>query len=99
MKSLLRILPLLLLLGTTAVLVTGCGDDEVHIYHDSYYITIINDTPWDVFVEPFGFLLAPGDSVDADVGYDVVRVVAIRDFDGLILADVDMVSGDILVIQ
>jgi hypothetical protein len=99
MKSLLRILPLLLLLGTTALLVTGCGDHHGHGHYDAYYITIVNDTPWDVYVEPFGFLLAPGDSVDADVGYDVIRVVAIRHFDGLVLADVHMASGDVLIIQ
>jgi len=99
MKSLLKILPLLLLLATTGVLLTGCGGDDVYVYRDGYYITIINDTPWDVFVEPFGFLLAPGDSVDADIGPDIVRVVAIRDFDGLILADIDMVTGEVLVIQ
>jgi len=97
MKSLVKILPLLLL-GTTAVLIGGCGDHHDYGGYD-YSITVINDTPWDIFVEPWGFLLAPGDSMDVDVGYDIVHVLAIRHFDGLVLADVDMAYGDVLVVE
>ncbi len=99
MKSFARALPFLLVLGITATVLSGCGNDEVHVYHDGYYVTVINDTPWDVFVEPFGFLLAPGDVVDAEIGYDVVHVIALRHFDGLVLAELDMVRGDVLVIH
>ena len=98
MKKLLKVLPLVLVLGAAATFVAGCHDGHHHEYYD-YYITVVNDTPWDVYVEPFGFLLAPGDQVDADIGPDYVRVVAIRHFDGLVLADVTLAAGDVLVIQ
>jgi hypothetical protein len=99
MKSLVKILPLLLLLGLTTVFLEGCGDH--HHYHDGYdyTITVVNDTPWDIFVEPWGFLLAPGDRVDVDIGPDIVHVIAVRHFDGLVLADVDMAYGDVLVVE
>lgn len=98
MKKLVRILPLVLFLGIAAGFIAGCDDHHHYEYYD-YYITVVNDTPWDVYVEPFGFLLAPGDRVDADIGHDYVRVVAVRYFDGLVLADVAMGAGDVLVIQ
>ncbi len=100
MKSLVRILAVFLLLGTAASLLGGCGDgDHHHDMVEDFSITVINDTPWDIFVEPFGFLLAPGDTVDIDVGYDVVHVIAVRHFDGLVLAELDMVRGDVLVVH
>ena len=99
MKSLTRIIPLLLLLGTTAVLLAGCGGYDSYYYHDDYFITIINDSPWDIFIEPFGVLLAPGDTVDFEVGYDIVHIIAWRDFDGLILAELDMAEGEVLVVE
>lgn len=68
-------------------------------YGGNTFITVFNDTPWDVFIEPFGLFLAPGEVVDIEVGYEVSHVVARRDFDGLILAEVDMPPGDVLVIQ
>lgn len=98
MKTTVRILSLFLLLGMTAILFAGCGDDD-RWYYDDYYVTIVNDSPWDVYVQPFPLFLAPGQRADPEVGYHVVRVVAIRDFDGLILADLDMVAGDVLVIH
>jgi hypothetical protein len=98
MKKFLKILSLVLFLGIVATFAVGCRDHHHHEYY-GYYITVINDTPWAVYVEPFGFLLGPGDRVDAEVGYDYVRVVAVRHFDGLILADVAMRAGDVLVIQ
>ena len=52
-----------------------------------------------VALDPFGLFLSPGDTVDIEVGPDYVRVVVLREFDGLVLADVDMVSGDVLVVQ
>jgi len=98
MRTTVKILSLLLLLGATATLLQGCGRGDHYLAYD-YYITIINDTPWTVFVEPFGLLLVSGDRVDVEIGYDFVRVIVLRDFDGMILAEVDMVSGDVLVVD
>ncbi len=98
MKNTLRILSLFLLLGMTAILFAGCGHDD-HWDYDAYYVTIINDSPWDVYVQPFPLFLAPGERADVEVGYHVFRVVAIRNFDGAVLAEVDMVAGEVLVIQ
>ncbi len=92
MKNTVSILSLLLLLGTTAILLAGCGDGE-HVYHGDYYITVVNHTPWDVYVEPFGVFLPPGGVLDQPVSYDVVHVMVIRDFDSLLLAELDMVAG------
>ena len=99
MKNLVRFLPLLLLLGITATLLAGCGGGGHTHYYEDYYITIVNDSPWSIVVEPWGVFLVPGDSWDVDVGYDVVRVIVVRDFDGLVLADVDMARGDVLVVH
>ena len=97
MKTSVRILSLLLVLGTTAVLLAGCGHGR-H-YYDDYYITIVNDSPWDVYVEPFGLFLSPGEQVDVEVGYDVFHVIVLRNFDALILAELDVASGDVLVVS
>ncbi len=99
MKTASKIVSLVLLLGITATLLAGCGSgDRCCLVYD-YYITVINDTPWGVFVDPFGLFLSPGDTMDIEIGPDYVRVVVLREFDGLVLADVDMVNGDVLVIQ
>ena len=93
MKPLVRILPLLLLTVAVAALLTGCG-----VKH--YYITIINETPWDVCVDPYGYFLYPGDRVDTEVDYfEVVHVVAFRCSDSVLLAHADMIHGDVLIIE
>jgi hypothetical protein len=99
MKSTVKILSLLLLLGTAMTLLGGCGNDDYCCATYDYYITVINDSPWVVFVEPFGIFLNPRETIDIEIGYDVVRVLVLRDFDGLILAELDMVSGDVLVVH
>jgi hypothetical protein len=98
MKKTVRIVSLFLLLGMTALLFGGCGDRD-HWYYDEYYVTIINDSPWDVYVQPFPLFLAPGQRADREVGYHAIHVVAIRNADGVILAEVDMVGGDVLIID
>jgi len=98
MKTTVKILSLLLLLGATATMLAGCGQGDRAYYYDDY-VTVVNETPWTVFVEPFGLILDPGDRIDIEIGYDVVRVVVLRHFDGLILAELDIVSGDILVVD
>jgi hypothetical protein len=97
-KNFIKTVLALALLGATATLLAGCHDDH-YVYRDYYYITVINDCPWAVVIEPFGVLLSPGDRVDFDIGYDVVHVIAVRAFDGLILAELDMVGGEVLVID
>lgn len=99
MKNAVKVVALLLLLGTAAVFLGGCGDHHDHVVVYDYHVTIINDSPWDVFIEPFGLLIAPGDRMDVDVGYDIVHVIAIRHYDGLILAELDMARGDVLVVE
>jgi len=96
MKSLVKILPLLLLLGTTAVLIGGCGHDDYVSHLD--LITVHNDSPWDITVEPWGVFLERGHGVDFESG-DIVHVVAIRYSDGVVLADVDVAPGHLLVVE
>jgi hypothetical protein len=99
MKSAVKILSLLLLLGTTMTLLGGCGNDDCCYAVYDCYVTVINDSPWAVFVEPFGVFMYPGESVDLEIICDCVHVVVFRDADGLILAELDMCSGDVLVIH
>jgi len=97
-KRTATILSLSLLLTTAAALLAGCGDHDHYRYH-GYYITVINDTPWTVFVEPFGIHIHPGDAADIEIGYDAVYVVVVRDFDGLVLTEGTMTWGDVLVVD
>jgi hypothetical protein len=100
MRHTVKILSLMLLLGTTAAQLAGCGNDDVYVYRDGYYyITIVNDSPWAIYVEPFGIFLGPRDTADIDVYYDYVHVVVFREYDGLVLADLDMAGGDVLVVD
>ena len=52
-----------------------------------------------IVIEPFGEVLYPGESIDIDIGGDVVYVTIYRDYDGLILLQTDVIAGDVWVIQ
>lgn len=98
MKGAIKILSLLVLVGITATLLAGCHNDR-HVDYYDYYVTIVNDTYWTIYVEPFGYYMDPGDIVQFDVGYDIVHVIVIRHPDGLVLAELDMPAGSEFVVH
>ena len=102
MKKLLRPLAALALLAGLGLSGLACdGGGEVVIVENGVYAfaTIENQSPDAIVVEPFGDLLYPGEAVDYDLGPDIVHIVIVRDFDGLILLETDLAAGDVWIIQ
>ena len=102
MKKLLRPLAALALLAGLGLSGLACdGDGEVVIVENGVYVfaTIENQSPDAIVVEPFGDFLYPGEAVDYDLGPDIVHIVIVRDFDGLILLETDLAAGDVWIIQ
>ena len=98
MKTASKIIPAILLVGIASVVLIGCEDDYDYIvYYD--YATIENQTPWDVWVEPYDILLMPGESVDIDLGPYIEHIVVVRDVDGLVLLETDIAAGDYWIIE
>ena len=88
-----------IIISAIALIVSGCsGDGEVLVIDDDV-VTFVNNYGEIIVIEPFGEVLYPGETVDIDIGNDVVYVTVYRDFDGLILLQTDVVSGDVWVIQ
>jgi hypothetical protein len=102
MKTLLRPAVALLLLAGLGLSGLACDDGrDVVIVDDGFYelATIENQSPDAIVVEPFGDFLYPGEAVDYDLGYDAVHIIVVRDFDGLVLLETDLVAGDVWIIQ
>jgi len=86
-------------LATITLIVSGCSGNSDYLVIDDDVVTFVNDYGEIIVIEPFGEVLYPGETVDIDIGDDVVYVTVYRDFDGLILLQTDVVSGDVWVIQ
>ena len=103
MKKLIRPLAALVVLAALGLSGLACDgtSDGIIIIDDSGFLpaTVENQSPDDVVVEPFGDFLAPGEAVDYDIGPDVVHIIVVRDFDGLILLETDLVAGAVWIIQ
>jgi hypothetical protein len=100
MKKLLR--PLAALVIVTGLGLAGLGcDGDGYVIDDTGYLlaTIENQSPDAIVVEPFGDLLFPGEAVDYDLGPNIVHTIVVRDFDGLILLETDLVAGDVWIIN
>jgi hypothetical protein len=103
MKALLRPLAVFGLLATLGLLGVACDDSGRDVvvtdYGDGGIATIENNSPDAVVIEPFGDLLLPGESIDYDLGMDSVSIVVVRDFDGLVLLETDLVAGDVWIVE
>jgi len=101
MKKLLRPLAAVLLLAGLGISGLACDGDGTVIVHDGPYglATIENHSLDAIVIEPFGDFLLPGEAVDYDLGPDVVYISVIRDFDGLVLLETELVAGDVWVIE
>jgi hypothetical protein len=102
MKRLLRAAAALLLLGGFGLSGLGCDDsrDVVVIEDDAYALASIeNHSPDAIVVEPFDDYLSPGEAVDYDLGPDIVHIIVVRDFDGLVLLETDLAAGDVWIIE
>jgi hypothetical protein len=105
MKDILRPLRALAALAVLAGLAfsgLACeGDGSVTVFDGSTYAlaSIENQSPDAIVVEPFGDYLQPGEAVDYDLGPDMVHIVIVRDFDGLILLETDLGAGDVWIVQ
>ena len=102
MKKLLRPLAAVVVLAGLGLSGLGCDGDgsTVVVYDDGYALaTIENDSPDAIVIEPFGDFLLSGEGVDYDLGPDIVHITVIRDFDGLVLLETDLMAGDVWVIQ
>ena len=102
MKALLRPAAVLLVLAGLGLSGLACDDGrDVVIIDDGAYAlaTIENQSPDAIVVEPFGDLLYPGEAVDYDLGPDIVHIIIVRDFDGLVLLDTNLAAGDVWIVQ
>ncbi|MBN1918459.1 MAG: hypothetical protein JW889_11155 [Verrucomicrobia bacterium] len=103
MKALIRPLAILGLLATLGLVGLACDDggrDVVVIDHGGGGIASIENQSHDaIVVEPFGDYLLPGEAIDYDLGWDIVHVVVVRDFDGLVLLETNLAAGDVWIIQ
>ena len=103
MKKLVRPLAALVVLAALGFSGLACDgySDGVIIVDDSGYLlaTIENQSPDGIVVEPFGDFLMPGEAVDYDLGPDIVHIIVIRDFDGLVLLETGLAAGDVWIIQ
>ena len=102
MKALLRPAAALLLLAGLGLSGLACdeGRDVVIIDDGGYALASIeNQSPDAIVVEPFGDLLYPGEAVDYDLGPDIVHIIIVRDFDGLVLLDTDLAASDVWIVQ
>jgi hypothetical protein len=101
MKKLLRPLAALVLL--TGLGISGLACDGGGGYYDQgggYGLARIeNQSPDTIVVEPFGDWLQPGEAVDYDLGPDIVHIIVVRHFDGLVLLETDLVAGDVWIVQ
>jgi len=101
MNKLMRPLAAIVALTSLGLAGLGCDGDGYVIVDDSGYLlaTIENQSPDAIVVEPFADLLFPGEAVDYDLGPDIVHIVVVRDFDGLILLETDLRAGDVWIIE
>ena len=98
----LRALAALALLAGLALSGLACDENgNVIVVEDGAYAlaTIENQSPDAIVVEPFGDFLYPGEAVDYDLGPDIVHIVIVRDFDGLILLETNLAAGDVWIVQ
>jgi len=102
-RSRLRPLAVIGLLAMLALIGIACDDngrDVVVIDHGGDGIASIeNNSPDAIVVEPFGDLLLPGESIDYELGPEIVHIVIVRDFDGLVLLETDLAAGDVWVVE
>jgi hypothetical protein len=76
------------------------GHDTVIYDHGGNALaTIENHSPDAIVIEPFGDHLYAGEAIDYDLGYDVVHIVVVRDWDGLVLLETDLAAGDVWIIE
>jgi len=104
MKSLLRPLAVFGLLAALGLLGIACDEsgnhDVVVIDHGGGGIASIeNHSPDAIVVEPFGDLLLPGEAIDYDLGPDIVHIVIVRDYDGLVLLETNLAAGDVWIVE
>ena len=99
MKKLIRPLAALVVLAALGLSGLACDGDSEVIASGFLLATVDNQSPDGVVVEPFGDFLAPGEAVDYDIGPDVVHIIVVRDFDGLVLLETDLIAGDVWIIQ
>ena len=86
-------------LAVITLIVSGCSGGSDFLVIDDDMVTFVNDYGEIIAIEPFGEVLYPGETVDIDIGNDVVYVTVYREFDGLILLQTDVMAGDVWVIQ
>lgn len=102
MRTLLRPAAALLILAGLGLSGLACdeGRDVVIIDDGGYALaTIENQSPDAIVVEPFGDLLYSGEAIDYDLGPNLVHIIIVRDFDGLVLLDTDLGAGDVWIVQ
>ena len=103
MKKLLRPLAVLVLLTGLGLSGLACDGEGGYVVYDDVggyaLATIENQSPDSIVVEPFGDWLLPGEAADYDLGPDIVHIIVVRDWDGLILLETDLIAGDVWVIQ
>jgi hypothetical protein len=103
MKALLRplaVLGLLATLGLLGIACDGASRDVVVIDHGGGGIASIeNQSPDAVVIEPFGDLLLPGEAIDYDLGPDIVHIVIVRNYDGLVLLETNLAAGDVWIVE
>jgi hypothetical protein len=98
----LRALAALGLLAGLALSELACdGNGSVVVVDDGGYAlaSIENQSPDAIVVEPFGDYLLPGEAADYDLGPDIVHIIIVRDFDGLVLLETDLAAGDVWIVQ
>ena len=91
---------MLVILGSVLALglISGCDDgDSVVIYEDT--VTFVNDYGEPIVIQPFDAVLFDGESIDFDIGGDIVQVVVFRESDGLVLLEVNVEAGEVWVVQ
>ena len=92
---------MLVILGSVLALgfISGCHDDHDSVVIHEDRVTFVNDYGEAIIVQPFDAVLFHGESIDFDIGGDIVHVVVFREHDGLVLLEVDVEAGDVWVVQ
>jgi hypothetical protein len=87
-------------LGLSGLACDDGGHDVVVIDDGGYALaTIENHSPDAIVIEPFGDYLYAGEAIDYDLGPDIVHIIVVRDWDGLVLLETDLAAGDVWIIE